>query len=536
MKDNTHTACPCGKSSDAYAVDPDTGWGHCFSAGCDKNFPPKEEAKEAAKPAPKKLLPVTVVGKDFSCPAGRRIKKETAEKYRIWEADGKVFFPSFDADGIHTGNKVRTADGKIFWEGKGSGKLFGSWLFPSGSAKAITIVAGEYDAPAAFELLGSQYPCVSIPDGINAAERDVRENYEYLDSFEKIVICFDREPAEEQAIAKKVAALFAPGKACILAPRAPHKDPNDYLKAGDKTFTKHWWQAPAYMPDGLKMGSGMWDEIINRPNHYTVDTPWVGLNKLTYGLRLSEMITVTADPKVGKTSLLRELEYMLLTHPDVKEKGYGVGLMKLEEPNYDSVLGLMSIHDDRPYHLPDVDKPVDKLRAAYDAVVNTDRLVLWDHFGSNKVEAVLDKVRHMVALGCKYIILDHVSIVVSDQSGDERKQLDEIATKLKMLCMNLNICLICVVHQNRQGTIRSSAIFEQISNIVIKLHRDKLDPDPWRRNVTQVVVQENRFCGRTGPACYLWYNEMTGRMMEMDDAEVAKFEKREAPRDDEKPF
>jgi len=27
------------------------------------------------------------------------------------------------------------------------------------------------------------------------------------------------------------------------------------------------------------------------------------------------------------------------------------------------------------------------------------------------------KIRHMAALGCKYIVLDHLSIVVSDQSA-----------------------------------------------------------------------------------------------------------------------
>ena len=81
--------------------------------------------------------------------------------------------------------------------------------------------------------------------------------------------------------------------------------------------------------------------------------------------------------------------------------------------------------------------------------------------------------------------------------------------------------------------IRGTAGVEQLANIVIKLHRDKLDLDPWRRNVTKVVVQENRFCGRTGPACYLWYNEMTGRLMELDEEEILKFENGEGKRDDE---
>jgi hypothetical protein len=91
----------------------------------------------------------------------------------------------------------------------------------------------------------------------------------------------------------------------------------------------------------------------------------------------------------------------------------------------------------------------------------------------------------MHALGCKYIVLDHLSIVVSDQSGDERKQLDEISTKAKTLCMNLNIALICVIHQNRQGQIRGTAGVEQLANIVLKLYRDNTDLNEWRRNVTR---------------------------------------------------
>jgi twinkle protein len=139
------------------------------------------------------------------------------------------------------------------------------------------------------------------------------------------------------------------------------------------------------------------------------------------------MVVVTAETGIGKTSVLKEIEYSLLMNPEVEGKEYGVGFHPLEEPNYDTALGLMSIHNDKPYHLPDTERTVDELRSAYDAVINTSRVVIWDHFGSNAVDAVLDKIRHMHALGCKYIVLDHLSIVVSDQSGDERKQLDEIS-------------------------------------------------------------------------------------------------------------
>jgi twinkle protein len=196
----------------------------------------------------------------------------------------------------------------------------------------------------------------------------------------------------------------------------------------------------------------------------------------------------------------------------------------------------MSIHASKPFHLPDTERTVEELRDAYDAVINTDRVVIWDHFGSNSVDAVLDKIRHMHALGCKYVVLDHLSIVVSDQSGDERKQLDEIATKAKTLCMNLNIALIVVIHQNRAGSIRGTAGVEQLANIVIKLHRDKLDTDEWRLNVTKVVVEFNRFCGRTGPACYLFYDEITGRLTELSQEEIETYEEGSSIRDDQRPF
>jgi twinkle protein len=268
----------------------------------------------------------------------------------------------------------------------------------------------------------------------------------------------------------------------------------------------------------------MWDEIIERKEHFTVEYPFPGLNKMTYGMRLSELVVVTADTGVGKTSFLKHIEHKLLTDETVKEQGYGVGFLHFEEPNGDTALGLLSIHNGVPYHLPDVDRDPKDLRNAYDEVLNNNRAVIWDHFGSNSVDAVINKIRHMSALGCKYIVVDHLSIIVSDQSGDERKQLDEISTKIKTLCMELDVAVLAVIHTNRQGQIRGTAGVEQLANIVLRLERDKTDPNEWRRNVTKITVEKNRFCGYTGPASYLWYNAENARLSELEREEVEIFE------------
>lgn len=532
-----HGPCDQCGSSDAVGWYSD-GHGVCFSCGhyypSSKRTEQRSNKKKAKKPM--KLTPVTSV---FRGIPKRGLPKEAIEKFQIdvnmdKEVDVGHRYPYFK-NGIHVANKVRRRRKKaFFWEGATDDvELYGQSLFPAGSAKAVTVVEGELDAPSAWLLLGSRYPVVSVSSTGSAVD-DCTRNFEYLNSFNEVVICFDKDEAKVrpdgtvfypgQEAAQKVAELFAPGK-CRILTLEKGRDPNEYLQKGvtPKEFVSEWWKAPRYTPDGLVFGHELWDDIMNSPEPYCVETPFHGLNQLIYGLRLGEMVTVTADQKIGKTTLFKAFEYALLQNEELKEKGYGVGFMHLEEPKKDLAVGLMGQHAEKRFELPDTVKTEEELREAYDAVVNSSRVVVWDHFGSNSVDAVVNKIRHMSALGCKYIFLDHFSILASDQADDERKKLDEIATKLKTLTVELDICLVGVIHQNREGKIRGTAAFEQLSNIVIRLERNKEDPDEWRRNVTEVIVQENRFSGRTGPATFLFYDDTTGCFSELDDLAADKF-------------
>jgi len=527
--------CPKCPSSDAYHIQAN-GWGHCFSCGC--NIPPEEAQQSLVHQPPsekrtsivKELSPITEV---FRAWPDRALSKDTLQKYKVRVGGDDDTFaakcPRFTLDGKHVANKVRLKNAKgegprfLFEGDKNSAEpLFGQHLFPAGG-RFITITEGYEDAMAVHQMFGGKYPAVSV-DGASSAANDCKKAFEYLNSFDTIVVCFDNDEPGRKA-AKEVASCGFPlGKVKILTLRE-HKDANEYLKAKQhEKFTREWWQAPDFKPDGLKLGSEMWDEIIDRKEHFTTEYPFAGLNKMTFGMRLSELVIVTADTGVGKTSFLKHIEHKLLTDEAVKEKGYGVGFLHFEEPNGDTALGLLSIHNSTPYHLPDVERDPKELRAAYDEVLNNNRAVIWDHFGSNSVDAVINKIRHMSALGCKYIVVDHLSIIVSDQSGDERKQLDEISTKIKTLCMELDIAVLAVIHTNRQGQIRGTAGVEQLANIVLRLERDKTEPNEWRRNVTKITVEKNRFCGYTGPCSYLWYNSETARLTELEQEEAQIFE------------
>lgn len=521
----------------------------CFV--CEEYFPSASDAPSPSRQR-KSIIDITPVTTVFREIPKRGLYEESIRKYQIdvcMDADSPVGhrYPYFK-DGEHVANQIRKKGEKGFiWEGDPDGcELFGQHLFPRGQ-KAVTIVEGAIDAPSAFQLMGSRYPVVAVTS-TGSAVKQCRDNFEYLDSFEDIVICLDNDEAKKrndgstyfpgQEAAKKIAELgFAPGK-CRILTLQHGKDPNDYLQkcVDPKLFVNEWWRAPKFTPDGLVMGQDMWDKIVNRPQHFQTDYPFPGLNKMTYGVRLSELVVINAPTGVGKTSLLKEIEYAILTNPEVVEKGYGVGFLHLEELDSDLALGLMSIHRNKRYNLPDTEKTIEELRSAYDEVINTSRVVIYDHFGSNEIDSIVSKVRHMAALGCKYIVLDHLSIVVSNQAGDERKQLDEITTKLKTLCMEANIALIAVIHQNRQGQIRGTAGVEQLANIVVRLERDLTAIDPWRRNVTKVWVEKNRFCGRTGPASWLFFDDITGRMTELDETTITKYEEGMTLNDTDQPF
>lgn len=529
-----HASCPACGSSDGRAVYDD----HEYCFVCQDQSQTTSSYKPREKPVSNKdVTPITDVFREIP---RRGLTKDSIEKYKIGinldkSVDIAHIYPYFK-DGHHVANKIRKRETKDFYvEGDIKGaELFGQSLFPAGGYQAITIVEGELDAASAYQLLGSKYPVVSVSSA-GSAVRDCRNNFEYLNSFDKIVVCFDVDEPKVapngkvsypgQEAAQKVADLFPVGKVAVMTLRQG-KDPSEYLqnKISPSAFVKEWWQAPVSRPDGIRSGVDMWDEITNRPEHFSVPFPWEGLQKMTYGMRLSEAILLMADTGIGKTSVFNAIEYAVMTNPEVIAQGYGVGLLHLEETNADTALNLMSAHAGKPLHLPDVEKTEKELRDAYDSVINNERLLFYDHFGSNDIEVVLNKIRQMVVMGCKYIFVDHLSIIVSDQSGDERKDLDEISTKLKALTMELDIAVCCIIHTNRQGQARGSAGPEKVANLHLYMERDKEDPDPFRRNVTKITIKKNRFGRKTGPACWLYYDMDTGLLIELPEDLVNKFE------------
>lgn len=515
--------------------------------------------------------------------ADRMIKESVCKKYGVRslakKGSGEVvkhIYPYTNVDGKIIAQKLRLVETKDFpWESTEEGfmekiMLFGQSAFAPGSATKLTITEGEIDAMSAFQMNGQLYPVVSIPAGGGKNVRNIFKNehvYKWVDSFKEIVISMDMD--EQGKTAAKILAEMFPRKAKIMNMR--YKDANEYLQKGSSDeWTKDFHNAQGYAPEGLVKSSQLIKPILEGEAIETIAFyPYRTLNRLLMGIRGGELITITAGTGVGKSAFINELAFDIQ-----KQTGKPVGLLCLEQSKTKTAAKLLSLSMNKPIvnmnvldKIPDylkdnpmyedlkdymkengADVEVDpkELEEGANKLLGEDKFIIFDHFGSSDIDTIIRKVYQMKTVyDCQTVFLDHISIVVSGQdSGDERKALDAIMTKLRMLVEQTGLCLYVVSHLKRpQGKgheegaatslseLRGTAGIGQLSDAVIGLERNQQHDDPWIRNCTLVRVLKNRMFGETGPASILFYNKATSRLVEIQqedyDAHIRENEKKE---------
>jgi twinkle protein len=528
-----HTECSDCGSSDGKAVYSD-GSGYCFV--CKTHFkadravsdnPNRVVAMQDYKANQSQIKPISC--QILSIP-DRGITKATCEAYGVLQTESQHWYPFTDSKGNDVAYKIRDVPNKQF-KSQGNIKealLFGQALWNKGG-KFVTITEGELDALAAYQMMGSKYPVVSIKNGAQSAVKDCQAQYEWLDSFETIVLAFDADEPGTEASAK-VAELFG-NKVKIMKMGNGYKDACDYLKDSKSAdFVKAWWAAEQYVPDGIIAGADLLDLVLQPLEKAKAHYPYDGLNSVTGGIRAQELVVVTAGSGLGKSQFMREIIWQLLL--ETKEN---IGIMFLEESVKKTALSIMSLAINKPLHLSEVQTNDTEKTEAFAKTLGTNRLFFYDCFGSTAIDNIINRVRYFArGLDCKYILLDHVSIVVSAQDhADERKALDEIMTKLRMIVQETGISLFVVSHLKRPdgkgheegaatslNQLRGSGSIGQLADMVLGLERAAQHEDPIERNTTRIRVIKNRYSGETGKACAVLYDKFSGRMTEINEASL----------------
>lgn len=470
-----------------------------------------------------------IEGGDIVPLSKRGITQETCEKfgYRVGEHNGnKVHIaPYYNAEGEVVAQKLRYANKEFTCAGdmKKAG-LFGQNLWRD-KGKMVVITEGEIDALTISQLQGNKWPVVSVRNGAAGAHKCIQNSIEWLQGFESIILAFDMDKAGKAAVDKCVQVL-PPGKVKVW--NIPLKDANEMLQAGrEKEVIDAIWSAKTYRPDGIVAAEDTWDLIVADENNECVPYPFEFLNTMYEGLRAREIMTFVAGTGAGKSLLCREIAASLI------KRGEGVGYIALEESVKKSVLGLMSVYLNVPLHKKGRKAEVlatrpEEFRAAW-AELNS-KAYFFDHWGSADSETLMNKIRYLAhACSCRWIVLDHLSIVVSGQEeGDERRLIDNTMTKLRGLVEELNIGMLLVSHLKRPegkghedgaatalSQLRGSAAIAQLSDGVVGSERDQ--QDKLYSHITTLRGLKNRYAGETGIAGYLSYDKETGRLTELSD-------------------
>lgn len=533
-----HQPCiECG-GSDPVSIN-DNGSAICFN--CRKwyrNYDEETKNVVAMKEVNKSNtpLPSPESSGDFRELTDRNIGLATVKKYGVKskEQGGKIVqhsYPYYIANEI-AGYKVRDQNKMFSWKGTSAGTgLFGEQIFQN-KGKYITVTEGECDAMAAYELLGSKWPVVSLKNGAGGAVKDFKNSLEFLENFETVVINFDNDKPGREA-ARKVAKLLTPGKAKIVHMPDEYKDANDMLKQHKQgLYVTAWWAAKTYTPSGVLNLSDNLDKLKNRERKECIPYPWEGLNTKLYGMRQGELILLTGGTGLGKSSITRELEHWLIGN--TKDN---VGILALEEDWTRTADGILSIEANTRLYIDEERDQYGQDRYAelsdnYFNGANKDRIWIHAHFGANDFDDILSKLRYMIiGCECRWIVVDHLHMLLSSlQSGDERSGIDNIMMRLRKLVEETGAGMILVSHLRRvEGNkghengitvslshLRGSQSIAQLSDCVIALERDQQSEDPQEANTTHMRVLKSRYTGDVGMATHLLYQRDTGRLKEVE--------------------
>jgi len=476
----------------------------------------------------------------------RKISLATAKKYGVKSTtlNGKIdkhYYPYYNGHEL-SGTKIRKQNKDFTWTGspKEVG-LFGENLFKAGG-KFITLTEGECDAMAAYELMGSKWPVVSIKSGAQGGIGDVKSSLEYLESFDSVVINFDNDKYGKEA-AQAVAKLLTPKKAKIMTLPVDYKDANDMLRQGrHAAYVSAFWDAKIYTPSGVLNLSEQFKayQKLRTEKKTAIPYPWRGLNKKLEGLRAGELVTLTGGTGLGKSSVTREIEHWLIENTEDN-----VGVVALEENWSRTAEGIMAVEANAKLHLDSVKSQYteEQLDECFKKVFmgeNEGRVWIHAHHGVNNLEDIFSKLRYMIiGLDCKWIVVDHLHmLVLSTLENDERKAIDQIMHRLRTMVEETGCGMILVSHLRRvEGNrghengietglnhLRGSQSIAQLSDCVISLERNQQSDDEIEASTTKVRVLKSRYTGDVGVATNLLYDGATGRLRELDDYDAAQFD------------
>jgi twinkle protein len=511
--------CPKCGSRDNLARYTD-GHAHCFGASCDY-WEPGDEAK-ASSPRPKAEF--SPLDYEIQSIPNRGLSQETCRFWDYGIGEGPCHVANFRDPTTRQlmAQKVRRANKQFSIIGQSEHlPLYGQWLW-RGDRRSLIITEGELDALSVSQAQNNKYPVVSIPNGAQSALRAIKQNYEWVCEFDKVVLMFDQDNAGREA-AEACAEILPVGKV-FVADLGQFKDANAALVAGEvSAITSAFWNAKPYSPEGIFTLSDIREQVLAPVE---LGRPWFlpALTKLTYGRRDGEVYYIGAGTGIGKTDwFTQSIAY------DVLELGIPTAVIYLEQPPQETGKRICGKVAGKAFHVPmeEAGWTQEELDETFTRLEATGKLFLGGNFSSASWDQIKSRIAYMVhALGVKHLYLDHLT-ALADPSN-ERESLEIITKEMALLCQELGITAHVISHlatpdgkpHEEGGRVmlrhfKGSRAIGYWAHFAFGLERNPQDDDPLLAQQTTFRVLKDRYTGRaTGKTLCLDYNTDTGIISE----------------------
>ena len=432
------------------------------------------------------------------------------------------YYP-YTSKGQTVGYKVRSLPKAFRVFGSLGTELFGQNVAQGN--KMLVITEGELDAMAVAQawlnLNQRIYPVVSLASASDMkapiAQRD------WLRSFQKVVLLLDNDEAGLKAT-EKLARIIGIDR--VMIGTLKQKDASDALLADPSgtSIQRAIWDAKPYSPAGIKQGEELWEAYQQRLATVSVPYPdcMRGVNDKTKGMRMGEITLFTSGTGSGKSTLIKEIILSLLYSSEDK-----IGLVSLEESIGDTTEKLITMVARKK------EPTEEEAREAFSKIISGDKLLMLDHQGSVSDQSLTDKIEELCLLGCRYIILDHLTIAVSEgaEGLEGNAATDKVMSDLLKICKQHNVWLGVISHLRKAAggnqtfeegklasmdDIKGSGSIKQISFDIIAFARNLVAEDETERNTIRMRVLKSRYTGLTGDAGSAHYDINTTRLNYVD--------------------
>ena len=479
----------------------------------------------------------------------RKLTKKTCEKFGVrsrFDENGDLYsqYYPMTKKGEVVGFKQRILPkdfSKPVGNTKANNDLFGQSVWEAGG-KYLAITTGECDCLALAQVLntirdGNEYwtPVVSVTAGDGSIIKQLKNNFEFINSFDKVVLMFDMDEAAQKYV-NEAARLLNPGKAHIA--KLPLKDPNDMLVQNRVSELRTaFFKAERFSPVDVCTLGQLWeefehsveDDIIPLPPQFSELADLMG-----GGPAAGEVTVIGALTSVGKSTVLNNMVYHVATHTPKR-----VGLMYLESSPREIVRSFLSIHTEQNLALQKYSEmDMEKLKVQFqDMIGRDDKIVTVNHNGSfTSVEQMFEKIRWLVkGMGCELVVVDPLQAAVP---SNENNVIDSFMDSLLKLAKETMASIVVVSHMKKpdddkphavsEYSLKGSSAINQIAFNTILMSRDKVNKNEKIRNSTKLTLVKCRRTGLTSSAGWLRYNPSSAKIEACSDpyeeAELAEFE------------